>query len=176
MTIKKLSLRLIDFCDAKFILDLRSDYELNKFLQKFNASLDNQVEWIKNYKYKEEKNKEFYFIIEEDSSKKIGTIRSHDIDYKKSEFELGSFIVDKNRSSYRNAAPYALSLFFDFHFNKLGLEACHFYCKNINEKAKNFYLRYGVNLVKQDSDNVHFNYKKEKFNNAKDNFLSMKLI
>jgi len=43
---KNLHMRPVTVDDAQFILDLRLDPDLNKYLNKTSPSLKNQIEWI----------------------------------------------------------------------------------------------------------------------------------
>ena len=64
--------------DAQFILDLRTK-EKAKYLSKTDNNLDNQINWIKNYKNREKDGKEFYFVIENKENEKIGLVRAYNI-------------------------------------------------------------------------------------------------
>jgi hypothetical protein len=49
-----LRMRLVEESDAEFILSLRTDESLNQFLSKTSTSLSAQIDWIRNYKIREE--------------------------------------------------------------------------------------------------------------------------
>ena len=68
-------MRLVEKSDAKFIVDLRTDEKLGKNLSKTSSSLDDQVNWIEDYKKRESRQKEFYFIFEDLNHKPWGTVR-----------------------------------------------------------------------------------------------------
>lgn len=58
-----LDVRLVNVSDASFIYSLRSDKDLTKFISQVNGTLDDQINWIKEYKKREEQGKEYYFIF-----------------------------------------------------------------------------------------------------------------
>ncbi|MCJ2367251.1 GNAT family N-acetyltransferase, partial [Aeromonas dhakensis] len=71
---KTISVRLIDVGDAEFILSLRTDGRLNRHLSQTSSSLEQQRDWIKNYKERESQGDEYYFIIyRNDNNEAVGT-------------------------------------------------------------------------------------------------------
>ncbi|MGI7619221.1 N-acetyltransferase, partial [Campylobacter coli] len=58
---KNIDLYLVETKDAEFILKLRS--EKGKYLNQVEYNINKQKEWIKNYKEREAKGEEFYFLI-----------------------------------------------------------------------------------------------------------------
>ena len=64
ITLGNTVLRLVVEEDAQFILQLRLDESLNRFLSKVDSNQDEQREWIKRYKCREREKLEYYFIIE----------------------------------------------------------------------------------------------------------------
>ena len=57
-----LNVRLVEEEDAEFILNLRLDPELGNYMNKISNELDAQAEWIREYKKRELKGIEYYFI------------------------------------------------------------------------------------------------------------------
>lgn len=55
--------RTVDLNDAEFIYKLRSDKYLTRFISQFDGSLEDQIEWIRKYKEREEAGLELYFIF-----------------------------------------------------------------------------------------------------------------
>ncbi len=54
--------RLVTDQDVDFILSLRTDRKLTKYLHPTDESRENQLQWIKAYKKREEEGSEYYFI------------------------------------------------------------------------------------------------------------------
>lgn len=54
--------RLVTEDDVDFILRLRTDKELTKFIHPTDESREKQTEWIRNYKIRELEGREYYFI------------------------------------------------------------------------------------------------------------------
>lgn len=57
-----IEVRLVEEKDAKFILELRLDKELDVFLHKVPNDINLQIKWIKEYKKREQEGEEYYFI------------------------------------------------------------------------------------------------------------------
>ena len=54
--------RLVNEDDAEFIIDLRTDKDLSRYIHDTSPDLDNQIQWIREYKKREAEGKEYYFI------------------------------------------------------------------------------------------------------------------
>ena len=57
-----MKLRLVQLEDAEFILTLRMDERLNRFISMVEAGLNKQVAWLVSYKAREANGEEYYFI------------------------------------------------------------------------------------------------------------------
>lgn len=57
-----LKVRLVREEDAAFILELRTDARLGRFLHATDDDMEKQVAWIKDYKMREARGEEYYFI------------------------------------------------------------------------------------------------------------------
>jgi len=73
--------------DAEFILSLRLDSRLAKFLSPTQNDIDAQRQWIRSYKERERQNKEYYFIFVSNEIK-YGVNRIYNIN--EISFEIGS--------------------------------------------------------------------------------------
>lgn len=54
--------RLVTEQDVSFILSLRTDKRLSRYLHKTDNDLVKQLEWMKAYKERERKGEDYYFI------------------------------------------------------------------------------------------------------------------
>lgn len=73
-----LNVRLVDESDACFILSLRTNPKLSRFIHSTEANLDKQRQWIRDYKKREAEGKDYYFIYHQEG-KPIGVNRISDI-------------------------------------------------------------------------------------------------
>ena len=74
---KNINLRLVEVSDAKFIYDMRQDSK-SKYLSVVNSGVESQIEWIKEYKKREFKGSEYYFVIESKNNESLGLVRLYD--------------------------------------------------------------------------------------------------
>lgn len=89
-----LHVRFVNEDDAEFILKLRTDPELSKFIHNTEYNVENQKEWIRNYKIRENKGSEYYFIFYF-NGKPVGLNRIYAIKEDGS-FTTGSWIFAKD--------------------------------------------------------------------------------
>lgn len=78
-----LTYRFVNEGDAEFIYRLRSDATLSKYIHDIHGGVEQQVEWIRNYKQREAEGKEYYLIFFKDE-KPVGLNRLysfHDTTY-----------------------------------------------------------------------------------------------
>lgn len=99
-----LTVRLVNETDAEFIVKLRSDPDLNTFLQKVPTDVRSQIEWIKEYKKRERRGEEYYFIYFSNSLP-VGVYRMANI--QKDSFMGASMVFKKDSPA---GAPLLASL------------------------------------------------------------------
>ena len=58
---KNIYLKLANIDDAKFIYNLRTNKKLAQYLNPTSSKFNDQIEWMKNYIKRKNKNLEFYF-------------------------------------------------------------------------------------------------------------------
>jgi hypothetical protein len=84
--------RFVTENDAEFIIKLRTDPLLTRFIHDTDSDVQKQREWIRNYKVREAEGKEYYFVVSNNDIP-AGLIRIYHIHDKV--FTVGSFIMDK---------------------------------------------------------------------------------
>jgi len=87
-----LHVRLVNGSDAEFILKLRTDSKLSRYLHSTDSDLSKQVEWIMNYKNRELQGIDYYFIYSQNNNF-IGLNRIYNI--KDKEATSGSWICQQ---------------------------------------------------------------------------------
>ncbi|MEO8250697.1 MAG: GNAT family N-acetyltransferase [Burkholderiales bacterium] len=135
--------------DAAFILQLRTDPVKGKYLSKVENEINIQVAWLEKY---EKDDTQIYFIIENKSSEKFGTIRLYDkID---DSFCWGSWILKEGRPS-GFAMESALMV---YHYAiALGFEKSHFDVRKGNESVWKFHERFGALRAEESNENYFYN-------------------
>lgn len=74
-----IEVRLVQESDAPFIISLRTDERLSRYLNPTDNDEEKQKVWIRNYKLREAEGKEFYFIFSK-SGKPFGLNRIYNVE------------------------------------------------------------------------------------------------
>ena len=61
-----LTARLVNESDTEYILSLRTDKKLSKYIHETEDSTTKQLDWFRKYKLREYENRDYYFIYEKD--------------------------------------------------------------------------------------------------------------
>lgn len=144
-----LSFRFVNEGDAELIYKLRSDKTLSKYIHDIEGGVENQREWIKEYKKREAIGDEYYFIFYQ-SNIPVGVIRLYSFHDKT--FTSGSWIMIPGSSSESVLAVPIIAR--EIAFESLGMElednydACHI----DNKKVIKFNLRFGCKIYKHFQD------------------------
>jgi len=153
---KNIDLRPITINDAEFILSLRLNPELSQYLNPVENNLEKQGKWLKNCIQDPQ---QWYFIIQNKKSERVGAIRIYDVENKN--FCWGSWIVIPEARPY--ASLESIVLLYQYAFFELGFETTHFDVRKKNQKALDFYLRFGAKITHEDDQDFFLSYDKENF-------------
>lgn len=141
--------RLVNEGDAEFIYKLRSDAKLSKYIHDIKGGVENQIEWIRNYKKREKEGTEYYFIFFRDETP-VGLNRFYSIH--DNTYTGGSWVM----APYANinevmAVPIIMR---ELAFEEMGFtfednyDACHIE----NKKVIKFNLKFGCKIYKHFQD------------------------
>ncbi|KGA24619.1 butyryltransferase [Pectobacterium brasiliense] len=168
---KTISLRLAKVDDAEFIYKLRVNDKLNKHISSFHGDVNNQKEWLVNYKLKEKNNEEYYYIItRNDTGQPIGTVRLYDFINKNESFCWGSWILSENKT--RSAAIESALLVYEIGFTHLGFIGCHFDVRKNNNLVVDFHKKSGAKVVSENNLDYFFVYSLDAFLKLKEKYKS----
>lgn len=110
-------IRFVNEDDAAFIVRLRTDPRLTRFIHDTDSNIDKQKAWIRKYKEREAAGTEYYFAVSIDN-KTQGFIRIYSIHDKT--FTVGSIIMDKEAPIHCALAATIVAK--EIAFEVLGLE------------------------------------------------------
>ena len=161
---KSINLREVEIADAEFILALRCDAQKAKFLHKTENNLAKQIAYIENYKSKEN---EWYFIIENKSGDRLGTVRIYDV-VDNDDFCWGSWIIKDGASA--NVAIESVLLVYEYAFYALGFTKAHFDVRKDNAKVRAFHKRFGAKEVGESEKDVFYRFCREDYEEIKEKF------
>lgn len=160
---KNIILRTADISDAQFIFEMRMLENKNKYLSVVKGTVDDQVNWLRAYKIRENEGREFYFIIENKMNEKLGLIRIYD--FKKDSFCWGSWII-KDGAPSTTAIESALQIY-QIGFEKLKFKFSHFDVRKNNKRVVAFHQRFGAEIVGEDDLNYYFRLSKSTYEKIK---------
>ena len=166
---KHVILTLATVHDAEFILSLRQNTALNRFVSHVSPSLYAQKKWLEEYKSRELTGDEFYFIIRGPDMKPLGTVRIYD--FKNDSFCWGSWMVASD-APRKTAIESALSIY-EFAFYSLGFNQCHFDVRNENIKVIKFHNMMGAQETLCTDLDTFFIYSKENYEKIKHKYRSL---
>lgn len=132
---KYVTLKYARIEDAEFILEIRQDPNLTRFLPRLDITIERQENWLR----KQQNSKDdYYFIVWRNDGTALGTIRVYDI--KEDEGETGSIAI-KGSIAEKLEAKVLMDTFI---FETLGLNRIHNIVRVDNTPIINFSEMFGV--------------------------------
>jgi RimJ/RimL family protein N-acetyltransferase len=131
-------IRPVEDSDAAFVVKLRQDTGLNRFLHATAPDINSQLAWLEKYYARED---EWYFVIERRSNGVLeGLISIYDVNPQRSSAEWGRWILRHGSL----AAVESAWLIYYCAFNEIGLHEV--YCRTIrdNEAVVSFHDSCGI--------------------------------
>lgn len=165
--------RLVTEDDAKTIVALRSNPDRTKYMVTLEPSVEKQKEWIKEYKKRERKGEDYYFICHDNTILPIGLFRISHIDYVQMRAKYSSLITIINNKAYGIKISIIRSI---IAFDVLDLETIYGDVHNDNNRAKNILKLLGFTFKDTDTSFVDVYNNKEGFHKALQNEELQKLI
>lgn len=154
-----INLRLVEEGDAGFIINIRSVPTKAGFLSVIESSVDDQKNWIREYKKRENIGAEYYYIIETKDNHPCGTVRLYDFFGQSCSF--GSLILGDNKPP--KAALESTMATFSLAFNILKISHCEIKTAKSNAHAISFFKRLGVQQYGEDQNEIFLVYRRETF-------------
>jgi len=143
--------RLVEEKDAAFILSLRTDPKLSRYLNSTADSLKQQQGWIRNYKKREKRGEEYYFLFADEREMPLGVIRLYNILGKT--YTGGSWLVSPGADEFAAISSDLFLLIFGFEV--LGMEQCLIDTRKSNKKVVRYHRMFS-RQTGEDEDNFYF--------------------
>ena len=165
--------RTVEADDAPFILHLRSNEKLSRFLSRTSPLLTDQEKWIHQYKTREHNSEEFYFVTIDASGKRIGLARIYNLLPERSSFEIGSWLYAPDAGM---RAPILGDLAIRDHgYEVLGFRNCHFEVRRENRSVVRYHLNFSSELIGEDTLNFYFTLSYENYSTHRSKLLKLLL-
>lgn len=158
--------RFVNEADAEFIVKLREDKIRSRFIHSTGANIEKQVDWIREYKTREAKGEEYYFIYEI-NDEPFGVNRIYDIC--EDHCTEGSWVCLPIEDSSKTIAS-ALIIrdiifdFFQFDYDLFNVSVG-------NNKVKKFHKISGAAIVDQNEEEYYFQLQRDDYLQNKDWFI-----
>lgn len=163
-----LEVRLVNVQDVDYILSLRTNKFLTRFIHQTDDNRDVQIEWIKKYKGREAEGREYYFIYHLDG-KPVGLNRIYNI------FEyygtIGSWICNPDNETETSLKTYILM--FDMMFDHIKLDITLFDVRKVNKHVWKLHKMLGAVQVGESDIDYYFILNKETYYKNRENIISL---
>lgn len=163
-----ITLKPVEEIDAEFIIELRTNKKKSRFISSTNPDLAQQKEWIKNYKEREKKGEEFYFIALDENSEKFATYRIYN--FSENSVEIGSFVSKPNYDKPINIVKLDI-LIKEYIFDVLKFENLHFEVRKLNLSVVKYHKKFSPTIINEDELNYYFSLNKINFEKGKNYFI-----
>lgn len=164
-----LQIRTVDESDAQFIVELRTDPYLSRYLSETSISVESQIAWIRQYQIRENNGEEYYFVILDREGNRLGLNRLCNFDAHS--FETASWI-------YKRGLDIGIPVLGDlatrdFGFEELNYDVCRFEVMKGNEAVIRYHKRFHAELVGEDGRVYYFSLSREAYRAYRDKLLKI---
>lgn len=128
--------RFVQESDAEFILNLRHNNRLNKYVHSV-GTIEDQIRWTREYKKREREGLDYYFIFSKDDTP-IGLSRIYNIDWVHHTYTGGSWI---NVPGFEFDVSMIPSLIIDDIREALGLLVCIYDVRKDNKQVLRYHRK-----------------------------------
>src|SRR5665213_380428 len=119
----RFALRPLGLADSAFVVELRSDPNLAKFINPTSPRVEDQERWTEEYL---RRSGDYYFIVEDrETGDRLGAVSLYHVDEELGEAEMGRWVIARGSL----AAPESALLVYRAAFEELGL--LRVYCRTI---------------------------------------------
>lgn len=165
-----IAVRLVTEGDAEYILSLRTNAKLSKYIHTTDADINKQIQWIHNYKIREKEGVDYYFMYVHNGVN-IGVSRIYDIDDSKSRGTSGSWICSEDAPMEYKVATLIIGR--EILFEVLNLKFDFFDVRKGNVKVQRLHKMFGAEVIDEDDLIYYFRLTKELFEKKKDSVLDL---
>lgn len=155
-----LYVRLVCETDAEFIIRLRTNERNARYIHATSANIADQIEWIRNYKSREVRGEDYYFIFYYKDAP-VGLIRIYDINNEKKSVTAGSWVCEPDLPM--QVPILILILCREIMFDEIGAELDHFDVRKGNKHVQRVHKMMGADIVSEDDENYYFELTKNDF-------------
>ncbi|MGY4537068.1 RimJ/RimL family protein N-acetyltransferase [Mucilaginibacter sp. UYNi724] len=148
--------RLVEENDAAFILGMRTDPKLSRHVSPVENDLDAQKSWICNYKQREARAEEYYFLYTDMQNQPLGVFRLYNIDG--ATVTSGSWLAERDNNALDSikADLFLTSIIFE----ELNFECCMIDVRKENKKLVRYHKMF-FTQTGEDEQNIYLEMRRE---------------
>ena len=162
-----LHVRLVNEGDAEFIVSLRTDPRLSKHINFTSSDIEQQRQWIRNYKLRETQGLDYYFLFSIDN-KPQGLARIYDIT--EDTFTQGSWVFSTEAVLGAAILGNIISSEIGFEFLEKKIE----YSDARKDNNTHRYVKsFNPEIIKTDELNIYYKILPEEFNQCKKKHIAL---
>lgn len=150
--------RLVEESDAAFILSLRTDPKLSRYLSPTGDELTAQTEWIRAYKIRESLGREYYFLYADEAGNPLGVFRLYNIEDKT--VTSGSWLASRDNDEF--TAIKADLFLSKLIFEDLLFDKCLIDVRKANKKMVRYH-RLFFKTIREDEQDIYMYMDKERY-------------
>lgn len=165
-----LYVRLVREEDAEFIVRLRTNERNARYIHATSTSISDQKEWIRNYKSREARGEDYYFIFYY-KDVPVGLIRIYDINTEKKSVTAGSWVCEPDLPM--QVPILILIICREIMFEEIGAELDHFDVRKGNKHVQRVHKMMGAEILSEDEENYYFELTKNDFQVKKGEVLEL---
>lgn len=163
-----ITVRFVQEGDAEFILSLRTNSKLARYIHATSMDISKQIEWTREYKKREQIGLDYYFIYSF-NNQYIGVNRIYDITADSA--TGGSWVCRPNTDAEVSVAT--LLIMRDIMFEELGLQYDKFDVRKENKQVQRIHKMMGAKIVAESDIDYFFELNREDYFINKDNIIEL---
>jgi len=162
-----LQARLVEEKDAEFIVSLRTNPRLSKHIHSTSSDVEQQKQWIRNYKLREAQGLDYYFLFSIDNQPQ-GLARIYDIT--EDTFTQGSWIFSPDAVLGASVLGNIISSEIGFEFLDKKIE----YSDARKDNNTHRYVKsFHPEIINTDAENIYYRILPEGFNQGKKKHINL---
>lgn len=162
-----LTVRLVVEDDAAFIVKLRTNEKLSKYLHSTDNDIEKQKEWIREYKKREKEGADYYFIFFS-GNRPVGVDRIYNITSDSS--TRGSWICSEDSTLEESLATSFICSEIEEMFD---IPTGPYNVSKGNNQVLKYHLRMGAEIISENDEEYLLVRNMEKYNKMKEKFIKM---
>lgn len=162
------TVRFIQESDAEFILSLRTNPKLSRYIHATSMDITKQIEWTREYKKREQTGSDYYFIYSYENQY-VGVNRIYDITADSG--TGGSWVCRPDTDAEVSVST--LLIMRDIMFEELGLQYDKFDVRKGNKQVQRIHKMMGAKIVAESNIDYFFELSRDEYLTKRDNIIEL---